>query len=80
MSDEPVARNVGELRQLIEGLPDEARLLPDWEPGQAPGDDSEPGVWVGGLRVRRYTNGEPYLSVGVALWYGEDPQEAESGV
>lgn len=59
---------VGDIRRAIEGLPDYARVLPDWgdfEPG-----DSDPCVRIDGIQICPPTagrDGETYLSVLVAL-------------
>ena len=64
------------MRRLLAGLPDGARILPDWE-GDVPNDD-EPGVRLGLMRVRQFTNGEKYLSVGVELFYPDEDRGEES--
>ncbi len=61
--------NVGRLRKLIEKLPDEARILPDW--AYSPPGDSDPAVSVEGFKIARDGDG-PYLSVLVDIQYLED--------
>lgn len=68
--------SVGELRSLIDTLPDGARVLPDWH-GAAP-NDAEPAVEIKSLSVRSDGVGK-YLSVGVALSYLERRECDECG-
>ena len=56
------AETVGELRRLIEGLPDDALIKPDWE--ERIPSDSEPGVKIGKVRVKEFSDGTQYLERG----------------
>jgi hypothetical protein len=69
------ALTVKQLRELIAELPDDAKILPDFD-GPAP-DDTEPGVSLGGFAICDIGGG-PYLSVKVSLFYlNEDEHEAD---
>ena len=62
-------QTVGDIRKLIEGLPDDAFYSPDWADG--PPGDAEPAVTVVGFEVREGGN-EKYLSVLVGIEYLDD--------
>ena len=70
----PKPVSVGEVRGLIGGLPDGARVMPDWH--VAAPSDSEPAVEFRSLSVREDGAGK-YLSVGVALSYLGDGEECD---
>jgi len=57
---------VGQLRSLIEGLPDDCTVRPKWVPGSEPGDH-EPGVRLCGFEV----DGDELLAR-VELFYLDD--------
>lgn len=63
--------NVGELRKLLEQLPDDADINPDWS--SPPGDD-DPAVTLEGFAIRGISGGR-YLSVLVGLQYLDDVDE-----
>lgn len=62
---------VGELRTLIDGLPDAYAIRPQWVPGKEPGDH-EPGVCLDGFDVDR-ERGE--LLARVSLFYLDEIED-----
>lgn len=78
-----IATTLGELRQIINGLPDDTLIFPDWN-GGPPGDE-DPAVIVHGFVVRSTKGGHiagprrPYLSVLVSIQYLYDFEAEENG-
>lgn len=65
---------VKHLRELLDKLPDDALVLPDWE--EIP-DDSQPGIELHGATVEENGDGEKYLSLKVGLFYLNEDENAE---
>jgi hypothetical protein len=65
-----MALTVGQVRKAIEGLPDDAPVIPEWAYG--PPGDSDPAVSVCGFR-RGEEDGTPGLAVLVDIVYLDDP-------
>jgi hypothetical protein len=62
---------VGKLKRLMEGLPDDAPVRPDWARDCTP-DDSQPGVEITTASVEQGRGRDKsgyYLSVKVKLFY-----------
>lgn len=62
---------VGDLRKSIANLPDDAEIVPEWEPGFNAGDD-EPSVSLQG-----FIAAEDKLVVLVELVYGDEYDDAD---
>lgn len=68
---------VGELRKIMEGLPDEAAILPTWASGYIPGD-YEPGVEITDiLKYPADEQGPEYLGVAMILFYLNDEDDVD---
>lgn len=74
----PDPLTVGALRAVIDGLPDETPIGPDWRADVGP-RDSEPGVEIFGFERRGPGRGydTEHVVVRVGLFYLEDLDEEE---
>lgn len=67
MPKSTAAHTAGQLRDLLEGVPAETPIYPDWPRGHKP-HKHDPGVELLGIRLKTDRRGKLYLSAVVKLF------------